>query len=86
MGQEFGTYQDKEDELPIQYGITREMDSGSFFDVYFGEFKALYKDVKNAPGLKNKALYLIMPLGWSHIGEHQTAKIVRNQFLNQDSK
>jgi hypothetical protein len=62
------------------------MDSGSFFDVYFGEFKSLYKDVKNAPGLKNKVLYLIMPPGWSHTGGHLTAKIDFEQFLNQDSK
>ncbi|MCR9264209.1 MAG: sterol desaturase family protein [Flavobacteriaceae bacterium] len=78
----FGTYQDEEDHLPIQYGITREMDSGSFFDVYFGEFKALYKDVINAPGLKNKILYLFMPPGWSHTGEHQTAKLVRKKYLD----
>lgn len=69
----FGTYQDEE--LPIQYGITREMDSGSFFDVYFGEFKSLYKDVKNAPGLKNKVLYLIMLPG---VESHRRASNCKN--------
>lgn len=79
----FGTYQSEEKNHPIVYGITREMDPGSFFDVYFGEFKALFKDVAHAPGLKNKLLYLVMPPGWSHTGEHQTAKIVRQHFLNE---
>jgi sterol desaturase/sphingolipid hydroxylase (fatty acid hydroxylase superfamily) len=79
----FGTYQDEQHDIQIEYGITRKMDSGNFFDVYFGEFVALFKDVARAPGLKNKLLYIIMPPGWSHTGEHQTAKLVRGQYLNQ---
>lgn len=77
----FGTYQDEQKNIQIQYGITRKMDSGNFFDVYFGEIIALAKDVFNAPGLKNKLLYLIMPPGWNHSGNHQTAKIVRDNYL-----
>ncbi|MCM4152204.1 sterol desaturase family protein [Arenibacter sp. N53] len=79
----FGTYQDEQHDIEIEYGITRKMDSGNFLDVYFGEFVALFKDVARAPGIKNKLLYLIMPPGWSHTGEHQTAKLVRGQYLNQ---
>jgi sterol desaturase/sphingolipid hydroxylase (fatty acid hydroxylase superfamily) len=79
----FGTYQDEKNDIQIEYGITRKMDSGNFYDVYFGEFIALFKDVAKAPGLKNKLLYIIMPPGWSHTGEHQTAKLVREHYLNQ---
>lgn len=79
----FGTYQDEKNNIQIEYGITRKMDSGNFFDVYFGEFIALFKDVAKAPGLKNKLLYIIMPPGWSHTGEHQTAKLVRGNYLHQ---
>lgn len=79
----FGTYQDEKHDIQIEYGITRKMDSGNFFDVYLGEFVALFKDVAKAPGLKNKLLYIIMPPGWSHTGEHQTAKLVRGQYLSQ---
>lgn len=79
----FGTYQDEKNDIQIEYGITRKMDSGNFFDVYFGEFIALFKDVAKAPGLKNKLLYIIMPPGWSHTGEHQTAKLVRGNYLHQ---
>ncbi|MEZ4968190.1 MAG: sterol desaturase family protein [Flavobacteriaceae bacterium] len=78
----FGTYQDEKNDIQIEYGITRKMDSGNFFDVYFGEFIALFKDVAKAPGLKNKLLYIIMPPGWSHTGEHQTAKLVRGNYLS----
>ena len=78
----FGTYQNEEKEINIEYGITREMNSGSFFDVYFGEIVALLKDVYQAPGIKNKLLYLVMPPGWHHSGEHKTAKIARQNYLN----
>ena len=78
----FGTYQEEDKAVNIEYGITRKMDSGNFLDVYFGEIVALAKDMFYAPGLKNKLLYLVMPPGWSHTGKHQTAKIVRTEYLN----
>ncbi|MGB5385392.1 MAG: sterol desaturase family protein [Eudoraea sp.] len=77
----FGTYQDEDKNIKVEYGITRKMDSGNFLDVYFGEIVALFKDVYKAPGLKNKLLYVIMPPGWDHSGEHKTAKIVRDNYL-----
>ena len=77
----FGTYQDEDKAIKVEYGITRKMDSGNFLDVYFGEIVALFKDVYKAPGLKNKILYVIMPPGWDHMGEHKTAKIVRDNYL-----
>ncbi|WP_318345008.1 sterol desaturase family protein [Flagellimonas baculiformis] len=77
----FKTYQEERHDIKIEYGITREMDSGNFMDVYFGEIVALAKDVWKAPGLANKFRYLVMPPGWSHTGEHKTAKVVRKSYL-----
>ena len=77
----FGTYQPEQEDVQIEYGITREMDSGNFFDVYFGEIVVLFKDIVSAPGIKNKILYLFMPPGWSHTGEHKTARIARDNYL-----
>lgn len=80
----FGTYQEEKDEINIEYGITREMNSGNFVDVYFGEIIALYRDVVEAPTLKDKIRYLIMPPGWSHTGEHKTSKVTRGEFLKKN--
>src|SRR4051812_27672582 len=77
----FHTYQLPEDTVPITYGITREMVPNSFLDAYFGEFGALAKDIYKAPGIKNKFLYLIMPPGWSHTGDHKTARKVKREYL-----
>jgi len=81
----FGTYQEERHDIKIEYGITREMDSGNFMDVYFGEIVALVKDIIKAPGIKNKILYIFMPPGWSHTGEHKTAKIVRAGYLQGET-
>ena len=77
----FKTYQEEQHHIQIEYGITREMDSGNFLDVYFGEIVALAKDVWNAPGMGNKFRYLLMPPGWSHTGDHKTAKVARSAYL-----
>ncbi len=69
----------------MEYGITRDMKPGSFTDAYFGEFAALMRDVAKAPGLKNKVLYLFMPPGWSHDGDHKTADKVRSEYLKQQA-
>ncbi|MFT5737555.1 MAG: hypothetical protein ACI9SG_001904 [Maribacter sp.] len=63
------------------------MDSGNFLDVYFGEIVALAKDVAKAPVFINKIKYIFMPPGWDHLGTHETAKIVReNYFKDEKSK
>jgi sterol desaturase/sphingolipid hydroxylase (fatty acid hydroxylase superfamily) len=78
----FGTYQQEEKNLPIEYGITRDMKPNSFLDSYFGEISCLIKDVYRAPGIKNKFLYIFMPPGWSHTGDHKTAGKVRREYLD----
>ena len=77
----FGTYQEEDKNLTIEYGITRKMKPNSFIDSYFGEFGALAKDIHKAPGIKNKILYIFMPPGWSHTGEYKTAKKVRKEYI-----
>ena len=79
----FGTLRHEKENEPPVYGITRSMNAQNFWDVYFGEIAALAKDVKNAPGIKNKLLYIIMAPGWSHTGQHTTASVVKREYLQQ---
>ncbi|WP_298733610.1 sterol desaturase family protein [uncultured Chitinophaga sp.] len=79
----FRTHQHEKEDLKIEYGITREMNPNNFMDVYFGEFYALWKDLVKAPGIKNKLLYIVMPPGWSHTGDHKTAKVTKQAYLEQ---
>ncbi len=77
----FGTLQHEEIKVPPEYGITRKVDAGNFLDIYFGEIVLLARDVWRAPGFLNKLRYMAMPPGWSHTGEHKTATILRQSFL-----
>jgi len=79
----FHTFQYEQKEQPPVYGITRKMNPKNFWDVYFGELAALGRDVWHAPGFKNKIRYIFMPPGWSHTGDHKTAKQVRNEYLKE---
>lgn len=79
----FKTYQLENQAIPVEYGVTRPMDCQNFWDVYFGEFALLARDVWQAPGLKNKFLYLFMPPGWTHFGEGKTARRLRRDFLEK---
>ena len=74
------TLQDEKKDLEIEYGISRPMKKGDFLDAYFGEIVVLAKDVYHAPGIKNKFLYIFMPPGWSHTGDHKTANVVKKEF------
>jgi len=77
----FKTYQPEQHHIAIEYGITRQINAQNFFDVYFGELYYLWKDIVNAPGLGNKLMYIIMPPGWHHSGDHKTAAVVKNEYL-----
>jgi hypothetical protein len=81
----FKTHQPLKDEIPVEYGITRPVNVNNFADVTFGEIFELYKDIKSAPGIKNKVMYMIMPPGWSHTGDHKTAKKVKAEFMNDQN-
>lgn len=77
----FGTLRHEREDMPPEYGITRPMNPHNFWDAYFGEIICLAKDVYHAPGIKNKIAYIFMAPGWSHTGDHKTAKIVKQQYL-----
>ena len=79
----FGTYQEENPDLDIDYGITRPINSGNFIHVYFGEIIHLTRDVINAPGILNKLRYVFYPPGWSHESGYQTAKMIRESYFEE---
>jgi len=79
----FRTYQEEQSDVKVEYGISRKVNSGSFLDVYFGEFASLAKDVFMAPRIRDKFLYAIMPPGWHHSGQHRTASIIRSGYVQK---
>ncbi len=78
-----GTYQPQDRNIDYEYGITRKVNTNSFWDVYVGEFYHLWQDVARAPGLMNKLRYIFKAPGWSHDGQDKTASTLRREFLAQ---
>lgn len=82
----FGTLQPERKEVPLEYGITRDVDTSDWIDFYFGECIGLFQDVRNAKGLRNKFLYCIKPPGWTPEGQTKTAAWIRQDFLKGKEK
>lgn len=59
-----GTLEPLRDDEPAAYGITRPVDTASFWDVHFGEFVLLVKDVWQAERCGDRIGYLFRPPGW----------------------
>lgn len=77
----FGTLQNEKKEVKIEYGITRNVNTTSFIDMYFGECICLVRDLKNTPGWRDKLKLLFNPPGWEPGNNEHTAKVVRSKFL-----
>ena len=68
-----GTLQPLDDREPVDYGITREVNTASFLDVHFGEFRLLWRDLRRARDLRSVLGYLFYAPGWCPDGQHSTA-------------
>ncbi|MBD1363025.1 sterol desaturase family protein [Mucilaginibacter sp. ZT4R22] len=76
----FGTFHDEDPAEPVKYGLTHQPEDLGPVNILFHEWKALLRDVKHAPGFKNKLLYFINPPGWSHDGSTQTARVMQKEY------
>lgn len=70
----YGTFQAPIPGVKAKFGISH--DPGTYNPVTHNlfEFQEIWKDVKKAPGLKNKFMYIFGPPGWSHDGSSMTSK------------
>ena len=69
-----GTLQPLRSEESAHYGITREVDTGSFWDVHFREFVLLWHDIRDAERWVDKLGYLLRPPGWRPGDDSGTAR------------
>ena len=57
-----------------KYGISHDPGTDNPVTHNLFEFQEIWRDVKKAPGLKNKLMYIFGPPGWSHDGSSMTSK------------
>jgi sterol desaturase/sphingolipid hydroxylase (fatty acid hydroxylase superfamily) len=70
----FGTFVAERANDPPVYGITKNIESYNPLHIAFHEWRALARDLRRAPSLREKVRYLLSPPGYSHDGSTLTAK------------
>jgi sterol desaturase/sphingolipid hydroxylase (fatty acid hydroxylase superfamily) len=73
----FGTFQEELSSDLVKYGLTTPLNTDDPRHIIFHEWKAIWRDVSNAPNLKIAWQYLWAPPGWSHDGRSYTSKELR---------
>lgn len=70
----YGTWQAPIKGLKAKFGISHDPGTMNPITHNIFEFQEIWKDVKKAPGLRNKLMYIFGPPGWSHDGSSLTSK------------
>jgi sterol desaturase/sphingolipid hydroxylase (fatty acid hydroxylase superfamily) len=74
----FGTFASEKE--TVKYGLTKNLDQP--YDpvkTVFHEWREIFSDLRKAPGLKNKFMYVFGPPGWSHDGSRKTSNQLRKE-------
>lgn len=71
----FGTFQ--EETFHPTYGLTTNLSTYNPFTIVLHGYQSLWKDLRRAPRLRDKLLYLVKPPGWSHDGGDHSTKARR---------
>ena len=77
----FGTYEEEKE--TAKFGLTENIKTSNPVKVVFHEWVNMRRDVKNAPDLKSKLLYIFGQPGWSHDGKRKTSKQYYNEWLQE---
>ncbi len=78
----FGTFTPERDEIPVAYGIVRQLGSFSLLWSVFHEWIAIGRDLWSAPW-RHKFSYLWRTPGWSHDGSRETSDAIRARWLER---
>jgi hypothetical protein len=79
----FGTFKDKDDDKPVNYGVLHPPNSYNPVTVLTHEYVNIWNDVKNAKTLKGKFMYIFGPPGWTEDGSGKTVKQMQAELEAQ---
>lgn len=82
----FGTWKELDENIDIEYGVTKPPNSYNPIVILTHEYKDIWKDLKKSPNIYHKFMYAFGPPGWSHDGSTLTIKQMRQKMeLNKNS-
>lgn len=82
----YGTWQAPIKGVVPRFGISHDPDTNNPITHNLFEFQEIWRDVKRAPGLKNKLMYIFGPPGWSHDGSSMTSRQLQAGLARERSK
>jgi sterol desaturase/sphingolipid hydroxylase (fatty acid hydroxylase superfamily) len=77
----FGTFEAERE--PVDYGLTKNLESFSPWEIAFHEWRAMLRDVRHAGSLGDALRTLLRPPGWSRDGHTRTARQLREELGSQ---
>ena len=75
----FGTFAAETADEPPVYGLTKNVHTFNPVKVLLHEYASLWRDVKRAVNVRDKARYVLLAPGWSHDGEDRRARTLRER-------
>lgn len=76
----FGTFQAEDEQDPVRYGLTTNIESSNPLTVIFHEWKSMFVDLRQKTTFRQKLGYIFGPPGWSHDGSRKTSKQLREEL------
>ena len=74
----FGSFVPEQDELPLHYGLVKNLGTFNPLRVAFHEFIGIAQDItKPGLSLRQRLAYLFAPPGWSHDGSRMTSNDIK---------
>lgn len=77
----FGTFQKEEDNEPVKFGLTTNINTYHPLKMVFHEWANIIRDITKSSSLKNKFMYVFGPPGWSHDGSTKTSTQLQSELI-----
>ncbi len=76
----FGTFEPEDQEEPVVYGLTSNINTYNPFKIAFIEYARLRKTLSKSQSFKHTIQYILRPPGWSPDGSTLTADEMREKY------
>ncbi|WP_031429262.1 sterol desaturase family protein [Flavimarina sp. Hel_I_48] len=76
----FGTWKELDEDIAIEYGVTKPPNSYNPYVILTHEYKDIWKDMKRSDNWYHKFMYAFGPPGWSHDGSTLTTRQLRRKI------
>lgn len=77
----FGTYLPERRDLPCRYGLVQPVQGHDLLAIEFGQWRALWRDLRAAPSVRAAAGLLLRPPGWRYDGPGDTTQDLRARAI-----